>query len=64
MSQESYLWKSAATGTQQWDMGLTAKPEMRILYGVKPKVSYMTGKILQMKGTHGGIRGSSRINNH
>lgn len=59
MSQHRYLWKSAATGTWQCDMGFTAKPEMQILYGINPKVSYMTVNILQKKGMCGGTRGSS-----
>lgn len=70
MSQHRYLWKSAATGTWQCDMGLIAKPEMNILYGINPKAFYMPVNILQMKGTCGGTRGrsldtfSSGINNH
>lgn len=40
-------------------MGFTAKPEMQTLYGINSKVSDMTGKILQMKGMCGGIRGRS-----
>lgn len=51
--------KSAAAGTWQCDMKLTANPELQILYCIDFKVSYMTGKILQMKDICGGVRGRS-----
>lgn len=35
-------------------MGLTAKSEMQILYGINPMVSNMTGKVLQIKGMYVG----------
>lgn len=43
-------------GSQQQQVhgSVTAKPEMQILYGINPKVSYMTVNILQMKGMCGG----------
>lgn len=46
MSQDRYPRKSAARGAQQYDMGITAKPEMQILYLINPKVSYMIVNIL------------------
>lgn len=62
--------KSAAAGTRQCGMKLTANPEMQTLYCIDFKVSYMTGKILQMKDICGGVKGRSSntwcfgINNH
>lgn len=38
------LWKSAATGAWQCDMGLTANPKTQVLYCIDPKASYMTVK--------------------
>lgn len=62
--------QSAAAGTWQCDMKLTANPEVQILFCTDLKVSYMTGKILQMKDIYGGVRGRLPntwcfgINNH